>query len=183
MLSKIPTINNIYMNTYKNAPLTMDIILANNKNTEEKTTENTIEEKTVEPEEQKVVDNVGDQVVRSYSEQEVYELAKIVYCEAGGESQLCKEYVAQVVINRVNSPKFPNTIHDVIFQGKQFSPTFDGSWERKEPDAACYEAARKIMNSTTQITTALYFEACRGESWHSRNLTEVAAIDNTRFYN
>ena len=117
-----------------------------------------------------------------YSENEIYELAKIVMCEAGGESQLCKEYVAQVIINRVNSSSFPNTIHGVIFDGYQFSPTFDGSWDYKEPTQECYDAAYKVINAAP-LTTALYFEACAGESWHSRNLTEVASIDNTRFYN
>ena len=122
------------------------------------------------------------QVVGTFTEYEIYELAKIVYCEAGGESQKCREYVAQVVLNRINSPKFPNTVHDVILQRKQFSPTFDGSWERKEPNQASYDAVYTVLNSSTALTNALFFESCKGSSWHSRNLTEVAAIDNTRFY-
>lgn len=119
---------------------------------------------------------------KGYSEWEIYEWAKIVYCEAGGESQKCREYVAQVVLNRINSSRFPNTVHGVIFQGKQFSPTFDGSWERKEPNQACYDAVYTVINASEPLTDALFFESCKGSSWHSRNLTEVAAIDNTRFY-
>lgn len=117
-----------------------------------------------------------------YSENEIYELAKIIMCEAEGESQTCKEYVGQVIINRVNSSRFPNTIHGVIFQGIQFSPTFDGRWEKVEPNQACYDAAYKVINSSEPLIDALYFEACRGDSWHSRNLTMVVEVDNTRFY-
>lgn len=117
-----------------------------------------------------------------YSEYEIYELAKIIMCEAEGESQECKEYVGQVIINRVNSDKFPDTIHDVIFQHNQFTPTFDGRWELVEPNEDCYDAAYKVINISEPLTDALYFEACNGGSWHSRNLIQIAEIDNTRFY-
>ena len=142
----------------------------------------TEEVKKEEPVEKKQEVITGSQVVGTYSEWEIYEWAKIVHCEARGESQKCREYVAQVILNRVNSPKFPNTIHNVIFSGKQFSPTFDGSWERLEPNQAAYDAVYTVINASQPLTNALFFEACRGDSWHSRNLTEVAEVDNTRFY-
>lgn len=119
---------------------------------------------------------------KDYTEYEIYELAKIIMCEAEGESKECKEYVGQVIINRVESDKFPDTIHDVIFQGYQFSPTFDGRWESVEPNEDCYNAAYTVINALQPLTNALYFEACVNESWHSRNLIQVAKIDNTRFY-
>lgn len=137
--------------------------------------------KEPEPKKEQEVIN-APQVTGTYSDWEIYEWAKIVYCEAGGESQKCKEYVAQVILNRINSSRFPNTVHGVIFDGIQFSPTFDGSWERKEPNQACYDAVYTVINAAQPLTNALFFEACRGDSWHSRNLTEVAAVDNTRFY-
>ena len=138
--------------------------------------------KEIKEEKQQEVITTVQVTASGYSDWEIYEWAKIVYCEAGGESQLCKEYIAQVILNRINSTRFPNTVHGVIFQGRQFSPTFDGSWERKEPDQSCYDAVYTVINSPTPLTNALFFEACRGSSWHSRNLTEVAAIDSTRFY-
>lgn len=118
-----------------------------------------------------------------YTKYEIYELAKIIMCEAEGESQKCKEYIGQVIINRVNSNDFPNTIHNVIFDGYQFSPTFDGRWDYVEPNEACYEAAYKVINADEPLTNALYFEACRGDSWHSRNLTFITQLSNTKFYN
>lgn len=118
----------------------------------------------------------------SYSEYEIYELAKIIMAEVEDYSQECKVYVGQVILNRVASEQFPNNIHDVIFDGIQFSPTFDGRWERVEPNKECYDAAYAVINSAEPITEAMYFEDCPGESWHSRNLTIVCQIDGMRFY-
>lgn len=117
-----------------------------------------------------------------YTEYEIYELAKIIMCEAEGESQECKEYVGQVVINRVNFDEFPDNIHDVIFQNYQFTPTIDGRWESVEPDEDSYNAAYAVINMDEPLTDALYFEACNVDSWQSKNLIQVAEIDNTRFY-
>lgn len=120
---------------------------------------------------------------------ERYELAKIVMCETEAESIHTKAMVAYVVLNRVNSPKFPNNIHDVIFQKYkgtwQFSPLGDGSWRRKEPNAECYQVVDMIAGGQIEDTSqgATYFEAVRnGRSWHSRNLEFLFQSDRTRFY-
>lgn len=140
------------------------------------------EEQVMEVNEEPHDEEPCDNATSIYSEYEIYELAKIIMCEAEGESQECKEYIGQVVINRVKSDKFPNTIHDVIFDGIQFSPTFDGRWESVEPTQECYDAAYTVINAPEPLTNALYFESCKGESWHSKNLSQVANISGTRFY-
>ena len=122
-----------------------------------------------------------------YSETDIYELAKIIMCEAEGESQKCKEYVGQVVLNRLKSGKYGNTMHSVIFanNGKtyQFSPVKPGGrWWRVEPNQDCYDAAYSVLNASEPFTNAMYFEDCKGDSWHSRNLTKVATVDGMRFY-
>ena len=129
-----------------------------------------------------IIEEQQEENISGYSEREIYELAKIIMCEAEGESQQCKEYVGQVVLNRVNSNGFPNTIHNVIFEPKQFTPTFNGRWERVEPNQDCYDAAYTVINASEPLTNALYFETCKGDSWHSENLIKVAEVDNTRFY-
>ena len=72
----------------------------------------------------------------------------------------------------------------MIFDGYQFSPTFDGSWEIKEPDTQSYEAAYDVLQEHESITGgALYFEAVPGGSkWHIENLEYIKQIDSTRFY-
>lgn len=64
------------------------------------------------------------------SESERQELAKIIYLEARGESAEGQQAVAEVVLNRVISPDFPSSVHDVLYQGTkgkypQFSTIYD----------------------------------------------------------
>lgn len=126
---------------------------------------------------------------RNLSEREKYLLAKIAMAEGEGESLETKVRIILVILNRAksNEPYFPDTIEEVIFQKLngvyQFTPIGDGRWNRVEPNAECWEAV-DIVNTTEYDFSqgALYFEACSGESWHSRNLEFVCKSDNTRFY-
>ena len=129
------------------------------------------------------------EVSNEYSEYEVYELAKIIMAEAEGQSQECKEYIGQVIVNRVNSTRFPDTIHDVIFDGIQFTPTFNGRWERVEPNEDCYDAAYTVLNANKPLLDedTMWFEAFYEtsdieDSWHYNNLELVAEVDGCRFY-
>lgn len=126
----------------------------------------------------------------NWTEEERYMLAKIAMAEAEGESLKTKMFVILTVINRVNSSEryFPDTIEEVIFQKKngvyQFTPMKKGGrWWTTEPNAECWEAVDAVANLEYDISNgALYFEACRGESWHSRNLEFICQLSNTRFY-
>jgi N-acetylmuramoyl-L-alanine amidase len=57
-------------------------------------------------------------------------LAQLVEAEAGDQGLTGMRYVVDVVLNRVDSDKFPNTIEEVIFQKHQFSPILNGAYER-----------------------------------------------------
>lgn len=63
---------------------------------------------------------------------EVEMLAQLVEAEAGNQDELGKRYVADVVLNRVDSPLFPDTVQEVIFQDEpaQFSVTIDGALDK-----------------------------------------------------
>ena len=151
--------------------------------TEESTTEVKVEEETTtkEPETSK-------QYNSEFTKDDIYHLAKIIMAEAEGSSQLCKEYVGQVVVNRYRYGKYGNSIKDVVFanNGKtwQFSPCKPGGrWYRVEPNQACYDAAYAVINAETPITDAWYFEDCKNpDNWHSRTLVKVATVDGMRFY-
>lgn len=56
--------------------------------------------------------------------EEIKILAKVVYHEARGSNDRCQQLVAQVVINRINSPKFPNNIKAVINQKNQYNSMY-----------------------------------------------------------
>ncbi len=88
-------------------------------------------------------------------------LAAIIYCEAGGEPYAGKLAVGAVVINRLLSSKYPDTVLGVITQKKQFSPVASGRFEvvltagRANED--CYKAAREAMSGVTNVGNCLYF--------------------------
>lgn len=92
-------------------------------------------------------------------------LAALIQCEAGGESRTGKVAVGAVVLNRVNSGSFANSITDVIYEGGQFSPVTNGSLSRTLANGArsdCYEAAQAALNGENPIGSALYFNSGSG---------------------
>ena len=93
-------------------------------------------------------------------------LAAIIHCEAGGESRTGKVAVGAVVLNRVASGSFPNTITDVIYQGGQFSPAASGILAQtlaQGVDADCYEAACAALNGENPVGGCLYFNSGYGQ--------------------
>lgn len=91
-------------------------------------------------------------------------LAAILFCEAGTNYEGdCA--VGAVIMNRVRSSSFPDTISDVIYQSGQFSPVASGKLARVlasgVPDI-CYEAARTALSRYTNIGDCLYFHAGTG---------------------
>ena len=75
-------------------------------------------------------------------------LAAILQCEAGTSNYDALLAVATVIMNRVSSPRYPNTIQGVIYQSGQFSPTWNGSLNRvlsKGPASLCYQVAQDAM--------------------------------------
>lgn len=94
--------------------------------------------------------------------------------------------IMQVILNRVASPDFPNTVDEVIHQkymGKyQFSTVTSGKYDRAEPDVNSHLALAMVESGQIK-TDALYFEANWAEdTWQSRNLVYVATVGGTRYY-
>ncbi len=97
----------------------------------------------------------------TFAEGDRYLLANLIYCEAGGEPYAGKLAVASVVINRVLSSKYPDTVVGVIYQSGQFSPVRSGRLDLalasgKATDA-CYRAADEAMAGTTNVGNCVYF--------------------------
>ncbi len=83
-------------------------------------------------------------------------LAKLVYAESRGEPDEGKVAVASVVLNRVISPGFPNSIKEVIYQPKAFSCVKNGCI-KATPDAKCYQAVYAALSGADPTNEALYF--------------------------
>lgn len=88
-------------------------------------------------------------------------LANIIYCEAGGEPYAGQLAVGSVVINRLLSSKYPDTLVGVIYQRKQFSPVASGRLDlalaMNKATASCYRAADEAMSGITNVGSCLYF--------------------------
>ena len=86
----------------------------------------------------------------------VYLLAALVYGEARGEPYTGQVAVAAVVLNRVDSALFPNSIAGVIYQPGAFSVVADGQINLA-PDATAVRAARDAMNGWDPSNSSLYY--------------------------
>ncbi len=97
----------------------------------------------------------------SFAEGDRYLLANLIYCEAGSEPDAGKLAVGAVVINRVLSSKFPDTVVGVIYQKNQFSPARSGrlqiALEANKATASCYKAADEAMSGITNVGTCVFF--------------------------
>ncbi|MCM1026863.1 MAG: cell wall hydrolase [Roseburia sp.] len=102
--------------------------------------------------------NISDIV---FTENDRYLLANLIYCEAGAEPYEGKVAVGSVVINRVLSSKFPNTVLGVIYQSRQFSPVASGRLELAlatgKATQSCYQAADEAMSGVTNVGTCVFF--------------------------
>lgn len=85
-----------------------------------------------------------------------YLLAKVVYAEARGEPYNGKVAIAAVVLNRVKSPSFPNTISGVVYQPGAFTAVSDGQINLA-PDTEALRAARDAMNGVDPTNGAIYY--------------------------
>ena len=96
-----------------------------------------------------------------FAEGDRYLLANLIYCEAGGESYTGQVAVGSVVINRVLSSVFPDTITGVIYQSRQFSPVASGrlalALAEGRATASCYQAADEVMKGATNVGGCVYF--------------------------
>lgn len=90
------------------------------------------------------------------SNNDLYLLAKCVHAEARGESYTGQVAVAAVILNRVKSASFPNTISGVIYQPWAFTAVNDGQINL-EPNQSAYNAARDAMNGWDPTYGAIYY--------------------------
>lgn len=94
-----------------------------------------------------------------YDSDDVYWLSKIIHAESRGETLMGKIAVGNVVLNRVRSSDYPNTIYGVIFDrkyGVQFSPVSDGTINL-EPDADSVIAAKLCLEGYSVSDSILFF--------------------------
>ena len=92
----------------------------------------------------------------STSNSDLYLLAKCIHAEARGESYVGQVAVGAVILNRVKSSSFPNTIAGVIYQPYAFTAVQDGQINL-EPNQTAYSAAKDALNGWDPTYGCLYY--------------------------
>ncbi|MBC8587094.1 cell wall hydrolase [Paratissierella segnis] len=123
----------------------------------------------------------------TYSQDDLYWLARIIEAEAGSEPYNGKVAVGNVILNRVKSKEFPNTVYGVIFEYygsiPQFSPVANGSIYNN-PSQESIQAAKDALNGANPVGNATYFfnPAKASGSWIVKNKTYLSKIGGHAFY-
>ena len=106
-----------------------------------------------------------DEPIKDYTEKDLYYLAAAVCREAGGASEEIQLLVANVIINRVNSPHYPNTIYDVLTDYKQYGtmwkygisfPKWANTEELRQPS---YDVAKRILEGERVCPENVLYQA------------------------
>lgn len=129
--------------------------------------------------------------VYDLSKEDYEVLVRIVEAEAGGEDIEGRMLVASVVLNRVESDDFPDTVKEVVFQKEkgtaQFSPAYSGRYDRVTVSEATIEAVERVLCGEDISCGALYFAARKRANpdsmrWFDEKLTFLFAHGGHDFF-
>ena len=119
-----------------------------------------------------------------YDETDLYWMSRIISAEARGECFTGQIAVGGVIMNRVASPTFPNTVYDVIFDrtyGVQFTPAYSGAIYNT-PTEECIIAAKIALDGGNTAGDSLYFSSSHVGCWAARTRPFTMTIGNHSFY-
>lgn len=119
---------------------------------------------TTKPEQEETTTAVITEPERGYTDDELYYLAAVVCREAGGESDEIQLLVANVVINRVNSSIYPDSIYGVLTDYMQYGMMWKygvsfPKWADQEIIDHCYSIARRILEGERVCPDNVLFQA------------------------
>jgi len=111
-------------------------------------------------------------------------LHRIVWAESRGEDLQGQILVANVVLNRLNSPQFPDTIQEVVFQTNQFEPVRSGAFDRATPTEKQIQAVAYALSGRDYSQGALWFNGThmRETSWAGQNRHHLFDHGGHSFY-
>lgn len=141
---------------------------------------------------QRVIDyQVLERTGITLSEHDYQILCRIVEAEAGGEDINGRILVANVILNRMESPIFPGTVEGVVFQKSggtfQFSPIRDGRYYRVKVSDETIEAVERALLGEDYSEGALYFVSRKGAApdkmrWFDNHLTRLFQYGGHEFF-
>lgn len=114
---------------------------------------------------------------RPYDDETLDVMAKVIMHESGYQPFLGQLAVGSVIMNRVNSSSFPNTVGGVIYAPNQFPGATNAT-----PSADAILAARLVLEGANVVPGAYYFNGAGKACWASRNKSLIAVIGGHAFY-
>ena len=114
-------------------------------------------------------------------------LERIVEAESGDQTIKGRQMVANVILNRMKSEKFPNSGREIVFAGRQFAPVSNGSYYRVKVSSQKKKAVEKALKEKDNTNGALYFMYRAGSdssnvSWFDRELTKICEYGCHEFF-
>ncbi|WFD08847.1 stalk domain-containing protein [Tepidibacter hydrothermalis] len=116
---------------------------------------------------------------RYYTDEEMKLLAKIIQVESGNTNLEGRLGVANVVLNRVKSNRFPNDINSVVYQRGQFPPAHKESFKTLKPNNLSNIAAKKALEGVNNVENCLFFNS---RPFKSKKKSLYKIIDGEYFY-
>ncbi|HIY05824.1 MAG TPA: cell wall hydrolase [Candidatus Evtepia faecigallinarum] len=116
-----------------------------------------------------------------YVEEDLYWLSRAIYSESGNQPMKGRIAVGTVILNRVANEAFPDTIKEVIFAPRQFSPVANGTIFLT-PDADSVIAAKLCLDGAREAGECLYFNVTSMVSWADKSRTLYCTIGDHNFY-
>ena len=121
----------------------------------------------------------------SLTEEEIEIFERIVEAEVGGTNYDGKLAVANVILNRVQSSRFPNTLKEVVFAKKQFSPVSDGRYYTVKVSETTKQVVQDALSGSRIVEEDVYYfctPTAPGRGWFETDLRKVGYIAPHNFY-
>lgn len=117
------------------------------------------EERKAAEEAERIAREQAEKAAALQAEKEL--MASLIFCEAGNQPYEGQVAVGAVVLNRVKSSVYPNSVSEVIYQSGQFSPAMSGWLDRVRANAgyseSALQAAEDALNGSNPVGDCLYF--------------------------
>lgn len=130
----------------------------------------------------------GDNVITpiqqfSITDEEIEMLKYIVEQETRGGSYRHKCIITNVILNRVEDSRFPNTVREVLLQKNQFSSLWNYYQKKREPDEKTERAVNDVLNGRVEDESngSLFFHSMKSDGWFS-SLSFVMEMEGHRFF-
>lgn len=122
-----------------------------------------------------------DAVPGVYDKEDLYWLSRAIYAESGNQPMAGRIAVGTVILNRVVTPGFPDSVEEVIFAPRQFSPVANGTIYHM-PDHESVIAAMLCLDGVKEADECLYFNVTSMRSWADKTRTLYCTIGDHNFY-